>query len=125
MPGPGTPVSGAFQTLVHVTPPSIVTSTSPRSPKPVAMKSFAHRIAAFALPDRSTTGVSRYVSSKEKAQLLLTIAYGPDPPVRFPSNCPQGSAPSAIVQLVPESVCTLQPGGSTPASKLSERTAGP
>src|SRR5262245_12688478 len=124
-PGPGRPLTGPFQTLIHVAPPSIVTSTSATSPKPVEMKSFAHWMAAFKTPERSMTGVMRYVSSKEKEQLLLTIAYGPEPPVRLPSKKLQGSGPSVTTQLSPDSVWMLQPGGRTPASKLSERIAGP
>ena len=58
------------------------------------MKSLAHRIAALVWPERSIGGVSRNESSTKPwdPQPLLTIAYGPEPPVRFPSNWPHGSA---------------------------------
>ncbi len=92
-------------------------------------KSLAHWIRALGLDDRSSGGVTRYESSVSKklvSQLLFKSAYGPLPPVRLPSKSPHGSAPSATFQLAPpETDSTVQPAGSTPPSKLSERTGGP
>ena len=124
-PGPET-VWSACQTLTQVAPPSIETSTSAVDDTPVLMKSLAHRMPAFETDERSIGGVTRYASSKlNPGQLLLRMAKAPEPPVRFPSNCSQGSAPERTSQPRPPGVSSVQPAGIVPASKDSERTFGP
>ncbi len=97
LPGPGRSGWGAVQTFVQLAPSSMLTSTfavAPESkPKLKSMKSLAHWIAALVLVDRSIGGVTSEESSVVKTlkQLLLRIAYGPEPPVRFPSNWAHGS----------------------------------
>ena len=123
--GPERP-PGAFQTLVHVAPPSIETSTSAMSPKPLVEEVAGAADRRVGAARQIHAGVTRYESSKKARRIAVVdrVRAGAAGPIPFGE--PAGiRARRRSSSLAPDFVCTVQPGGMTPPSKLSERTGGP
>ena len=112
-------LASMLRTFVQTVPPSVETSRSPTFTPPLTNDE-SNATAAAEKADMSTEGVRSSSSSRTSpSQLLLATAKGPVPPVLFP-NSPQGSFETTD-HGPPELVTRDQPGGTAPASKLSER----